>query len=411
MSLGVKNRLAPGATMVANAFIDEWMAAANGEYVKVYLYLLRHGEEEIEVGAIADALNHTEADVRRALAYWEKCGVLGTEAPLGARGREEMSDGAEAVPSQAESRKAEVLRFPAGEHGAKSREETASSQDPANEAGYPSVEKRADSGRAEAVSERDGRAEAAADEYGQAALLAVPEEDSRTAGERMERLSGDEEFSALLYAVQQYLGKTFTPIECEKFAFFYDGLHMSGELLEYLAEYCAGGGHTSIRYIEKVAINWYQRGIRTREDAKDYTIRFSKDTSAVMKAFGITNRNPATAEQEFMRRWFREFGFDSAIVTEACSRTIKATGAASFPYADKILTGWKENGVRVLGDVEELDRRRQAKKAQDQTAGRTQSRPQKGGNRFKNFDERSYDYENYIWESMRKKGGPGDGTQ
>ena len=62
----------PEVTVVTNEFIDQYMASANGEYVKVYLYLLRHQNELIEVGAIADALNHTEADVRRALAYWEK---------------------------------------------------------------------------------------------------------------------------------------------------------------------------------------------------------------------------------------------------------------------------------------------------------------------------------------------------
>ena len=43
---------------------------------------------------------------------------------------------------------------------------------------------------------------------------------------------------------------------------------MSTDLLEYLAEYCAGGGHGSIRYIEKVALNWYQMGIKTREEAR-----------------------------------------------------------------------------------------------------------------------------------------------
>ena len=33
------------ATLVANEFIDRYMAAANGEYVKVYLYLLRHQQD------------------------------------------------------------------------------------------------------------------------------------------------------------------------------------------------------------------------------------------------------------------------------------------------------------------------------------------------------------------------------
>ena len=107
--------------------------------------------------------------------------------------------------------------------------------------------------------------------------------DAGNSYDRMKRLSADEEFSALLYAVQQYLGKTFSAIECEKFAYFYDVLHMSCELLEYLAEYCAEGGHTSIRYIEKVALNWYQAGIHTRDEAREHSTRYSKDTSAVMK--------------------------------------------------------------------------------------------------------------------------------
>ena len=38
MSMNWKDRWSIGATMVADAFIDEYMAGANGEYVKVYLY-------------------------------------------------------------------------------------------------------------------------------------------------------------------------------------------------------------------------------------------------------------------------------------------------------------------------------------------------------------------------------------
>ena len=74
MGIGLKNRLAVGATPVPDVFIDTYMAGASGEYVKVYLYLLRHQQEEVSIGQIADALNHTEADVQRALAYWQRAG-------------------------------------------------------------------------------------------------------------------------------------------------------------------------------------------------------------------------------------------------------------------------------------------------------------------------------------------------
>ena len=370
MKIDLKLGLPANVTVVSNEFIDQYMAAANGEYVKVFLYLLRHEREELDMSSIADALNHTEADVKRALTYWKRMGVLAEDDREEADRREEREPGAR-IPERKREEFAPDSRTP---------ERKQEDFEPARRI----------------IGREENRLPETGDTY-----------------ERMRRLSGDEEFSALLYAVQQYLGKTFTQIECEKFAFFYDGLHMSGELLEYLAEYCAGGGHSSIRYIEKVAISWYQAGIRTREEAREYTARFSGDTAAVLKAFGITGRTAGTAEQDFIRRWFKEYGFDKSLVVEACSRTITATGSASFPYADKILKGWSEQQVRTLKDVEALDRKRQQRKAEkEQAAGadrrggsgrETSGRKRAGANGFRNFEERTGDIDDFVWLKNRKR--------
>ena len=51
----------------------------NGEYVKIYLYLLRclkSDSQELSIPLIADKFEHTETDVRRALKYWEKMKLL-----------------------------------------------------------------------------------------------------------------------------------------------------------------------------------------------------------------------------------------------------------------------------------------------------------------------------------------------
>ena len=384
MKIDLKLGLPANVTVVSNEFIDQYMAAANGEYVKVFLYLLRHEREELDLASIADALNHTEADVKRALAYWKRTGVLAEDDREEADGREEF-----APDPQIPERNRENFE-PGARTPERKREEFApDSRTPER--------KQEDFEPAQRILGRaDSRLPETGDTY-----------------ERMRRLSSDEEFSALLYAVQQYLGKTFTQIECEKFAFFYDGLHMSGELLEYLAEYCAGGGHSSIRYIEKVAISWYQAGIRTREEAREYTARFSGDTAAVLKAFGITGRTAGTAEQDFIRRWFKEYGFDKSLVVEACSRTITATGSASFPYADKILKGWSEQQVRTLKDVEALDRKRQQRKAEkeqaaaaDRRAGagkEPSGRKRAGANGFRNFEERTGDIDDFVWLKNRKR--------
>ena len=69
-------------TSVSNYFIDHYMPEANGEFVKVYIYLLRcmaSSSKTVSVSAIADLFEHTEKDVVRALKYWEKVGLLKLE--------------------------------------------------------------------------------------------------------------------------------------------------------------------------------------------------------------------------------------------------------------------------------------------------------------------------------------------
>ena len=71
------------ATVLDNEFIDQYMIKANGEYVKVYLLLLRHQNEAstpLGISQIADILEVTEKDVIRALNYWNKQGLLEYES-------------------------------------------------------------------------------------------------------------------------------------------------------------------------------------------------------------------------------------------------------------------------------------------------------------------------------------------
>ena len=68
-------------TVVSNYFLDEYMIKANGEYVKIYLHLLRccGSNIPISIGSIADTFEYTEKDVIRALTYWEQIGLLSLE--------------------------------------------------------------------------------------------------------------------------------------------------------------------------------------------------------------------------------------------------------------------------------------------------------------------------------------------
>jgi DnaD/phage-associated family protein len=344
MAVNVKSSLKIRATVISNDFIDEYMAMANGEYIKEYLFLMRHDGEDITISMIADALNHTEADVTRALAYWKKAGVLSEEIPV------------KAEPSKAVS-------------------ETACSG---------------------TVTEVQTKTQPLA---------------KRTAysPEKISGLAGDEDFSQLLYIAQKYMNKVFTQRECEVFAYLYDGLHMPSELLEYVVEYCVQGGHTSIRYIETVAISWHEKGMKTVEEAKNSATTYSKDSYAVMRAFGLNDRNPGDSEREFMDRWFSTYGFTREIVMEACNRTLAATHSPSFPYADKILDGWKKAGVRTMEEIKRLDEQYAERlksgdyKNGKKSAAGTSAKPRAGQNQFQNFPQREIDYDALILDQLKQQ--------
>lgn len=315
--MDVMCRFGVEATLVANEFIDRHMASANGEYVKVYLYLLRHQGEPVTVAEVAEALNHTEADVKRALAYWERMGAL---------------SGGSCQKTPEEERQ-----------------------------------------KGKACSQ-----------------------------EQMNRLQGDEGFAQLLFAAQKYMEKALTQRELEVFAYLYDELCMSAELLEYLVEYCAENQHKNIRYIETVALSWHEKKIRTIDEAKAYTAGFKKDTFAVMKAFGLTDRRAGDRELEAMSRWFKEYGFSRELVLEACNRTMEATHNPSFKYADRILLEWRKAGVKSLRDVAALDekRRSQTRHNSGGRSGHPQTVPPKP-NQFHNFEQRDTDYNALMVEQMR----------
>ncbi len=358
----MKSNLSVRATLVADEFIDRYMPAANGEYVKVYLYLLRHQDRAVTEVELADALNHTESDIRRAMTYWERIGVL-------VKGREETAGDTEDNPVQEDTEPVKAE--------AEAKEEEAVPAEQKNLISQPEEK-----------------------EYSAVSDTRIPTQRTLYTPEQVSRLADEEDFTQLLYIAQKYMNKVFTPRECEVFAYLYDGLRMPPELLEYLVEYCVQGGHYSIRYLETVALNWHERGIGTIEAAKQYTASFSKEAFAVMKAFGLSDRRPGDSEMEMIRRWFQEWGFSKELVLEACGRTLRATQKPSFAYADRILSGWKKAGIRGMDDVRKLDSGRESAHPQAVNQG---ARTAGSRNKFHNFEQRDTNYDAIVFEKLKER--------
>ena len=85
------------------------------------------------------------------------------------------------------------------------------------------------------------------------------------------------EFKELLFVAEQYLGKTLSATDIEAITYFYETLHMSADLIEYLIEYCVENGHKSIHYIQKVALSWHEQEFHTVEEAKAGTQAYNRN--------------------------------------------------------------------------------------------------------------------------------------
>lgn len=112
--------------------------------------------------------------------------------------------------------------------------------------------------------------------------------------------------------------------------YFYDTLHMSADLIEYLIETCVENGHKSMHYIQKVALSWADSGIETVSQAREQSASYNRNCFTVLNAFGIKNRGPASSELAYIKKWAEDYGFTSEIIQEACRRTISAHSSAQL---------------------------------------------------------------------------------
>ena len=381
------------ATILSNVFIDRFMPKANGEFVKVYIYLLRmldRPEETFGLSQMADSLFCTEGDILRALKYWEteklvtllyeetKLTGITLQAPWN-----EPNVLATVTPKSLYN--ADLLgEAPADYHIASPGQTTVITNAPANQ-----------------PLQTDLMSDYSPDQPIQAASAKPLSETKALTPDRVKELKQNEDIIQLLYIAEQYLGKTLTPTETRKILFFYDELHMSVDLIDYLIEYCVGRDHRSIRYIETVAMAWKEEGITTVEMAKDSTSRYSKEYFSVLKAMGITNRNPSDGEVSLINTWTKDYGFTMDLILEACSRTVLQTGQPSFPYADSILKRWKDKNIRTLEDVRLQDAQHQKRKLEKAVAKPAQPKSS-APNRFNNFHQRDYDFAEYEKKLLNK---------
>ncbi|MBQ9631462.1 MAG: DnaD domain protein [Lachnospiraceae bacterium] len=396
---------ANNATRVSNVFIDHYMRDANGEYIKVYLYLLRCLEDEgkeFSIAGMADVLDHTQRDISRALSHWEKKGLLHLEfAEDGSLGGICISEPvvprtqapAEPFLKIASDGAGNAEAFGAAGDGAASVartfEPTVDGAASAARAFEPTVDGAASAARAFKPTV-DGAANVVSIDQGRRNAIRGAVGHSYSADE-MSLLGQNEDVREMLCVTERYMGRPLASVESDMVLYWYDGMGMSADLIVYLVEYCLEHGHKSIHYMNKVAISWVDKGVSTVEEAREQTESFDSKSSVVAVEFGISDRGLVPTERAYLQKWQSEYGFSKELIGEACRRTILKTGRPNFQYADSILKSWKEAGAFSMDEVKRLDeshsqsvKTKRVNKAKSGTGAK---------DKFHNFNEHGYDYD------------------
>jgi DnaD/phage-associated family protein len=276
-------------THVENIFINEMMAGAPGDYVKVYLFALMYAELGLILRNedVAKNLSMEIEDVLKAWSHWEESGVI----------RKRYED-----PENRLRYEVEFLNLKAMVYGGRKKK---------------AADKRHTEGLAQGV--RD--------------LLA--NEELREACREIESLVGAPLSSEDLQTVASWAADFGATAPVIVFAFRYAAERKS------VAQ--TPGRRTN--YVGKIVRTWTENGLRTVEEVKRYLDENDNRRGRhkrVLKALGMT-RGATEEERRIMDRWFDAFGFDMETVLEACTRSSGIT-SPNINYINSILSDWAEKG-------------------------------------------------------------------
>ncbi len=400
-AINISSDIATSFTTVSDIFIDQYMPKANGEFVKVYLYLLRatgSGAGIATISEIADHFSNTEADIIRALNYWASEGILQLQS--GADGQIMGINLCSLSASGMQTAQSNIQSAVADNAAQNSLQNSV-----VNNAAQNNLQNGVVNNAAQNISTANIRMQDSVVEK-----LKSQTTDKASSSQKEYTLDEIKEFrknpdiSELFFIIETYLKHTLSSTDTNMVLYWLDELHFSTDLVEYLVEYCITKGHSSLRYMNKVALGWADAGIKTVDQAKDDAAAHSQIYYSVMKALGITGRNLVDSEVSLINKWVGEYGFDIELVKAACSKTISAIQKPSFEYTDSILANWRKKDVHTLKDVEVLDANfAKANKAsatgssQGTNAANGSSKPKSNNssskNKFNNFNQRNNDYD------------------
>jgi DnaD/phage-associated family protein len=204
----------------------------------------------------------------------------------------------------------------------------------------------------------------------------------------------------MLKDIEMLLARPLSPNEMSIYLNWQREFGFSSELILILMEYCISKGKSDSRYIEKVALSWYDLKITTIDQAQNL-IKKTEDKwvniRKILTYLGINNNTDIMKpQQDLIEKWLLIYKFPNDIILKACDICFERLNRADFKYIDGILTNWSKNNIKTLEDIALKDTKttKNVKYTKNYNTNNNEKAPLK----FNNFEGREYDY-----DSLEKK--------
>lgn len=295
---------------VQDSFLERFLGNAEGQSIKVYLYILHHIDEPLADSQIAAATGLTESDVRYALARWAREGEL--EWREVQKGWKENPD-------------SEMTEIPgwktSGDTLAERIEDTLGFRLTGEQKGY------------------------LLHLYGVKGIgYEVLNDAAKKIVESRNSLKGEWEDSEWFVLFTRCALNASSPGE------------------KAVEKNHTPSGHSAARR-EAAA----QAGSSVADEQSRQILK------AVGEAFGIDCSRPGSAERKLISKWI-SYGYGAEIISHACGLAKLNSGKANWTYADRILGGWHDDYVTTVEEADAHEKKRQEARKKAGATGSTKPR-------------------------------------
>ena len=175
-----------------------------------------------------------------------------------------------------------------------------------------------------------------------------------TSEEVTEYIEKNEGARQVIDGCSQIIGKMFNTSETKTVVGLMDYLKLDEDYIFLLFTYCAKEGKRSMRYIEKLAVELFDRGITEYRELDAHLMAMEeahKLDKPLRKLFGIGSRSFTKKEKDIISTWAaRSVAY--SLIERAFEITVENTGNASMPYCSAVLDSWYQKGITTVEDAE-----------------------------------------------------------